>query len=641
MQAVKSKGLRAAVGARAFAWATGALAVTAVFLLVFVLVFLVPATARAGDTTILAGRELTLADDIVLMDGDSLIAGAASGGRCTIHGAGHLISAGTGNTPWTGNLTIVNCDIDGLGIAGGKAIDATGAETITIQGSTFSASGQISLIMGPDTSVTFQGNTIQADSVVNVVQESLDQSQPSFYSKGSSTGLKRFQGNRILKSTIYFEGTGDWLIGGDTPAEGNVLVGFRTGIFIGRSGPMTIRGNYSHTLGAGWNQVKNLSVFSPSGGALTVEHNVFIGCGWNTEVHGPGELRYNLFMNPQDRAWVQLWESEHIKVHHNVMVQTSDNQHPTIQGGFVAFGDFDTGLSDGSPHAEIYNNTLDAGGTCNPGVAGAVTIDTTGVGSLASLRSNVFANIRLPSWTGISLVGQRPKTMPNPLPIGLGYTDYNLFFNGDASVKANYDVGVAGKTARSDPGFGYNDVPAGGMINAQVDPRFAGFGGKIPRIFPFADGKLSEAAPSMIDSLMMNGSVSVCQILAYYRQAYTPAPGSPLIDAGDPQEGPGNDIGAIGAGTPNDLDLFGRLCDPADIGSPLTTADVYKCKDVTLQGGGGGVDPVPVGPHGFACVCQVDASASPAQGLIVMTVLAALPLVRRRRSKHRRKQTSK
>jgi len=38
---------------------------------------------------------------------------------------------------------------------------------------------------------------------------------------------------------------------------------------------------------------------------------------------------------------------------------------------------------------------------------------------------------------------------------------------------------------------------------------------------------------------------------------YTPLAGSPLIDVGDPAGGAGNDIGAIGAGTPNAADGFG------------------------------------------------------------------------------------
>ena len=49
------------------------------------------------------------------------------------------------------------------------------------------------------------------------------------------------------------------------------------------------------------------------------------------------------------------------------------------------------------------------------------------------------------------------------------------------------------------------------------------------------------------------------QLLAQYRDRYTPATGSPAIDAGDPGPwGAGNDIGAIGAGVDNGADRFGR-----------------------------------------------------------------------------------
>ena len=44
---------------------------------------------------------------------------------------------------------------------------------------------------------------------------------------------------------------------------------------------------------------------------------------------------------------------------------------------------------------------------------------------------------------------------------------------------------------------------------------------------------------------------------ALYRTRYTPQAGSPLIDAGDPAGGAGNDIGAVGAGTANANDKFG------------------------------------------------------------------------------------
>ena len=48
-------------------------------------------------------------------------------------------------------------------------------------------------------------------------------------------------------------------------------------------------------------------------------------------------------------------------------------------------------------------------------------------------------------------------------------------------------------------------------------------------------------------------------ILSAYRARYLPKAGSPVIDQGDPTPfGAGNDIGAIGNGTANAADLFGK-----------------------------------------------------------------------------------
>jgi hypothetical protein len=52
---------------------------------------------------------------------------------------------------------------------------------------------------------------------------------------------------------------------------------------------------------------------------------------------------------------------------------------------------------------------------------------------------------------------------------------------------------------------------------------------------------------------------AVHDILSAYRAKYLPKVGSPVIDNGDPTPfGAGNDIGAIGNGTANPADLFGR-----------------------------------------------------------------------------------
>jgi hypothetical protein len=582
------------------------------------LVVVAAGRARAADGLVPAGGEFTLPGDFVLGAGDSFIAGDATGPRCKIHGAGHKIISPIGGT-WTGRFSMTNCDVDGLGIARDTAIELDGGAGVTIVGSTFSKSSEISLTLRGDMAVTIKGNRIDADSVVNNVDTSLDMSQNTFTARNESTGAKVFQGNIVRKGRLAFINTGDWQIGGLAPGEGNILNGDRTGIYIERSGVMTIQGNYSSTLGRGKNQVKNLNVFSPGGGPILVEHNVFIGMAWNVEVNVSGELRYNLIANPVERAWVQAWSAGGPKIHHNVLVQTKESQADMMGGGFVVFpGDNSGRMPEEIPPAsiEIYNNTLDAGGSCNPGVAGAVDVG----GTLASLRSNAFTNIRLPGWTGIALVGTHDRTIPNPLPPMMGYADYNLFHNTDSTVKANYNVGVEGKQLRVDPGFALNDAEVGGAPNQQVDPKFAG---PIPRSFPFTEEQVAM------------GAVSVCQILAFYREAYKPGAGSPLVDKGDPKEGAGNDIGAIGAGAPNDLDKFGTLCAPGSFTPLVGDPAIYKCNNVSIGGGGGGPYIPGAGegpPDGITCVCDASAGA-PGGGAAAMLGLSLVALAARRRGR--------
>jgi hypothetical protein len=581
--------------------------------------------AWAADVIIAAGAEYTLTGDIVLTGSDVFQAGDPAGPRCKIHGGNHAIST---DTTWSSTFTMSNCDVDALGVAGSPAISVATAHDVTIVGSTFSTSSQILVTSSGDMTVTFNNNTIAEDSIVTIDMTSLDHSQDAFHATGGSTGMKLFQGNRILRSRAAFDLTDNWLIGGDTPAQGNVFAGFRGGIFISRTGPMTVRGNYSHPLGAGWNQVKNLSIFSPGGAPILVEHNVFIGNDWNTEMNNPGEIRYNLFVNPHERGWIQTNSGDGLKIHHNLLIQTADSQWDAIQGGFVILQVYDATAT--PLPIEIYNNTLDSGGNCNPGNAGGMMMSDV----IGSLRSNAFIGFRLAPWTGTALIGTSAKTIPSPLPPLLGYTDYNLFYNPDPSVKANYNVGVAGKTLRTDPGFAYHDVPVGGAPDVQTPPKFAN---QTPHLFPFGDGKIAgESGLAMADQMVVAGTLTVCQILAYYRQAYLPAADSPLVDAGDPQEGGGNDIGAVGAGVDNSLDLFGKLCDPSDIGSPLTSGNIFQCNTVAIQtgggtGGGGSTGGVP-GSHSFVCVCQSAGTAGdPWAASIVIAAAAGLAATRRRR----------
>jgi hypothetical protein len=97
-------------------------------------------------------------------------------------------------------------------------------------------------------------------------------------------------------------------------------------------------------------------------------------------------------------------------------------------------------------------------------------------------------------------------------------------------------------------GFGTHDC--GGSAKS-ADPKFAQ-ARKVP--FPFGDGEI------------WGRTVTVSQILAFYRGMYMPSSGSPLIDSGDPSDDTGGvrntDIGAVGAGNVHPDDLFGTFGSP-------------------------------------------------------------------------------
>src|SRR5262249_2997830 len=129
-------------------------------------------------------------------------------------------------------------------------------------------------------------------------------------------------------------------------------------------------------------------------------------------------------------------------------------------------------------------------------------------------------------------------------PARLGYADYNLFSNPGARSGRNYLLSVSGKAERKDAGFGRNDIPRGGHIDDQADPRFEG---PIPRSFPVED-----------DDIKVR-KAGVSRILKFYREAYPPAAGSPLIGAGDPADGEATNIGAVGSSKRPGEDRFGRF----------------------------------------------------------------------------------
>jgi hypothetical protein len=81
-----------------------------------------------------------------------------------------------------------------------------------------------------------------------------------------------------------------------------------------------------------------------------------------------------------------------------------------------------------------------------------------------------------------------------------------------------------------------------GAHDLTSDPRFAG---------------TPEMPYQISDGCVWSRTYKTSQVLAHYREMYSPAPGSPLTDAGDAADGAGTDIGAIGSGVRDPKDLFG------------------------------------------------------------------------------------
>ena len=112
-----------------------------------------------------------------------------------------------------------------------------------------------------------------------------------FRATGNSCAQKFFQGNNVGLSTVVFDNTRNWLIGGSTDAESNVLMGVRCGFTINGSVNMVLRGNYSqHNYPHRFSQGEN---FELEGDGFLVEHNVIRSSSWPVRGIG-GEFRYNL-----------------------------------------------------------------------------------------------------------------------------------------------------------------------------------------------------------------------------------------------------------------------------------------------------------------------------------------------------------
>jgi hypothetical protein len=181
-----------------------------------------------------------------------------------------------------------------------------------------------------------------------------------------------------------------------------------------------------------------------------------------------------------------------------------------VHHNIFAGGDADvTGiwLIYGPQNVRFWNNTVDGFGESD-----GPSLLLVGSAATADVESCAFFNSRSP--VSISIDGT------------LTVAGYNSFYN------------PAGPQNYSDNRHPATDI---GGLNAQVNPAFTNAVNNV----------------GIDDTALWRRTTTTRQVLQLYRTRYTPAVGSPLIDAG--HGGNGNDIGAVGAGLPNPDDQFGVL----------------------------------------------------------------------------------
>ncbi|HLF93722.1 MAG TPA: right-handed parallel beta-helix repeat-containing protein, partial [Planctomycetota bacterium] len=456
------------------------------------------------------GTTLDLAADVVL-------SGAASQtwDSVRINGNGFRIRSAAG---WSGSLTMRDCFVTGLGNMTASGIDATTqGGSITVETSVFEWTGAVFLGASGAGSIVVKDNEFRANNQITLIGANPDYS-PMVRMSGNPSGPKVFRGNRVGIGWAEFQGMNGAVIGGATDAEGNVFIGARGGIYVRGCQNTQIRGNYSnHNYQGGWSQGFNFR-FENSSNTLC-EHNVIRGGSWPLQSF-QGEFRYNLMVD-SGHNWIRGCGAGS-RLHHNLFIMVSQ-QSPYEPNAGVWMNSGDTNVA-------FHSNTLDGGGALMTWEGEGIQLD----GSVTSLRNNVFDGF-VPYNSGAA------KTIVQSAAGAVAYADYNAFWSPGATNNTRYSpTAVPGKSV-GQPGFGANDQ--------QSDTRFA-----LGRIFPYP----------VREGDLWNRVSGISQALLMYRARYTPGTGSPLIDAGDPADGPGVDIGAVGAGVNDPLDLFGKYGTPAN-----------------------------------------------------------------------------
>jgi hypothetical protein len=452
---------------------------------------------------------VTLTSDLVLSGSTDLVWDDA-----VVRGNGHTVRAAPG---YSGKVLIHDSLVTGLAAFDNQlGVDVTTTGGVDISGSIFEATAPLRLVVNGSAPISLVGNELRSTNYVTYVSADPTRS-PILDISGSTTGTKMMQGNNIGAGIVHITGMSGWQIGGLRDSQSNIFIGPRCVLNLEDSPNATIQGNYlHHDYYGGFSQGFNLQ-FSGSSDHALAEHNVIRDSSWPLQTFG-GEFRYNLMIN-SGHDFVRSSRAQ-ARYHHNIFAHA---QAPgSGYDGAVLMYNGETGIV-------FDNNTIDAGGTVGAFDAPALVLGSSAT-SVASLRNNLFSQFSpVRDWSQSALIagGKSEASVGSRIATA----DYNAWWNPLAEATAHYAPGIAG------PSPGTHDVTSNPQLTGPV---------------PQAPFVVSEGA-------VWTRAYGVSSLLAYYRALYTPKAGSPLIDTGDPADGAGTDIGAVGAGAPNSADKFGSV----------------------------------------------------------------------------------
>ncbi len=489
-------------------------------------------------------QTVELTADVVIGSGASYALSGTSTSRIRLNANGYrIVSDGT-----AGSLTLRHVDVHGLGSPGDVAVsglDVAASAAIVIEDSIFDASNGLRLRLDGDATASVSRNLFRSNMRMPIGQQpDVPSTYPVLAVGGSSAAPKVFAGNNVAAGPVVFEQVSHWLIGGDTDADTNVLIGPRTALELRNSSHMTVRGNFvHHDYYGGWSQGQLLELHGTA--PILVEHNVLMDSSW--PVRGiAGEFRYNLVLQA-GHEW--LVPSSGAFIHHNVFAG-GDNDRGGITGFYDVSG------------VRIENNTFDliAGGIARAGLwwlAGETT-----------LRSNAFLRI--------------PAGATGAVEIGGGTidADYNAFLGAASAAYTD------GRTPQHD-------------LNGGVSTH------------PKLRGPMPAVAYDFDRALVWKRQLPVSAVLSDYRARYTPTALSSYLEAGDPAAGPGNDIGAVGAGVVHALDRFGSFSKPGWTPPPTPETPQNEPPMVTITSPASGAS------YGPSASIDLVASAEDADGTVI------------------------